>query len=104
MKLLETTGVGREINRHYYTWGEVQEALTRPVVQNLLKLIRFRNEHPAFQGTFSLLQGDDSLLMIRWDHVGTWAQLRVDFSESTMEIDYLENGAEKRLDLYVTGD
>lgn len=66
LKLLEETRVGRDINRHYYSGYEVQEALARPVVANLLKLIRFRNEHSAFQGTFSLLSDADSLLEIRW--------------------------------------
>ncbi len=99
MRRLEETKVGREINRHVYGWDEVQDALTQPVVQNLLKLIRFRNEHPAFQGTFSLLACDEPLLVIRWDNAGTWAQLEVDFAASSMEICYLENGAEERLSL-----
>ncbi|MHB8629831.1 MAG: sucrose phosphorylase [Aggregatilineales bacterium] len=103
MKLLEETNVGRDINRHHYTWNEVQEALARPVVQDLLKLIRFRNEHPAFQGTFSLHTCIDQVLVIRWNNAETWAQLEIDFLESTMEICYLENGAEKRLDFNATG-
>lgn len=101
MALLEKTKVGRDINRHYYAWDEVQEALARPVVQNLLALIRFRNEHPAFQGAFSLLTCDDSRLMMRWDHGETWTRLKVDFAASKMEIDYFENGAEQHLNLSV---
>lgn len=103
MRLLEETNVGREINRHYYTWNEVQEALARPVVQDLLKLIRFRNEHPAFQGTFSLHAAIDQVLVIRWNNAETWAQLEIDFLESTVKICYLDNGAEKRLDFNATG-
>jgi sucrose phosphorylase len=103
LKLLEATRVGREINRHYYGGHEVQEALARPVVENLLKLIRFRNEHPAFQGTFALLSDADRLLEISWKNAETWARLKVDFSESYMEIDYSENGVEKRLDFITTG-
>lgn len=103
LKLLEETRVGRDINRHYYSGYEVQEALARPVVANLLKLIRFRNEHSAFQGTFSLLSDADSLLEIRWKTAETWVRLKVDFSESYMEIDYSENGVEKRLDFNTTG-
>ncbi len=103
MKLLEETKVGREINRHYYTWDAVQEALARPVVQDLLRLIRFRNEHPAFQGAFSLLTCVDQVLVIRWNNAETWAQLEIDFLESTVEICYLENGAEKRLDFSAIG-
>lgn len=104
MQLLDATKVGRDINRHYYSWGEVQGELDRPIVQSLLKLIRFRNEHPAFQGTFSLLHSADSLLLIRWEHSDSWAQLEVNFADSTVEIKYLENGAVQRLNLAVTGD
>lgn len=99
LDLLAKTGVGRDINRHYFSWDEVQEALSRPVVRSLLKLIRFRNEHPAFQGQFSLLPSADPLLILRWNKDETWAQLEVDFSEPGMDIRYLEDGIEKRLDL-----
>lgn len=102
MRLLEETMVGREINRRYYSWDEVQESLARPVVQNLLKLIRFRNTHPAFVGDFSLPARADPLLAIRWSNAATWAQLNVDFSQSTIEIRYSENGVEKTLDLNAT--
>jgi sucrose phosphorylase len=103
MKLLQETQVGRDINRHYYAGEEVREALARPVVQDLLKLIRFRNEHPAFQGTFSLLTCIDQMLIIRWDNAGMWAQLVIDFVETTLEICYLEDGVEKRLDFSTKG-
>ena len=102
MKLLQQTMVGRDINRHYYSRNEVQEALDRAVVQNLLKLIRFRNEHPAFKGTFSLIECADGVLAIRWDNEETWAELNIDFSKSTVEICYLEAGVEKHLDLNTT--
>jgi len=98
MALLEATAVGREINRHYYTWDEVEDVLTRPVVQDLLTLIRFRNQHPAFQGDFSLLPCADSGLAIRWALAETWAELRVDFLQSTFEIVYPEDGIHKRLE------
>lgn len=99
MDLLAETMVGRNINRHYYSRGEVQEALARPVVQNLLKLIRFRNQHAAFQGTFSLVECTDPLLVIRWDNGDTWTQLKVNFLEPHLEICYLEEGVEKSLSL-----
>ena len=43
MALLAKSGVGRNINRHYYTPEEIDQALQRPVVQSLFELIRFRN-------------------------------------------------------------
>ncbi len=54
MELLHATGVGRDVNRHYYTAAAVNAELRRPVVQALFGLIRFRNSHPAFAGTFEI--------------------------------------------------
>jgi sucrose phosphorylase len=99
ISLLEKTKVGRDINRHYYTWDEVQDSLAKPVVKQLLTLIRFRNDHAAFQGEFSLITCAEPVLIIRWDYLGVWAQLRVDLAESRLEISFLEDGIEKRLDL-----
>jgi len=53
MRLLAETGVGRDINRHYYSEEEIEQELGRPVVQNLVGLIAMRNTHPAFDGEFS---------------------------------------------------
>jgi sucrose phosphorylase len=75
--LLERTGVGRDINRHYYPTAEVHQALKRPVVIELLDLMRLRNTHPAFQGQFSLLPSEDTQLHLRWDAPGNFVELRV---------------------------
>lgn len=64
MALLTKTGVGRDINRAYYSAAEINEALERPVVQQLIRLIRLRNEHPAFNGTFTLEHAGDQLSLI----------------------------------------
>jgi sucrose phosphorylase len=40
MELLARTGVGRDINRHYYTPAEVEAALKRPLVRKQIELIR----------------------------------------------------------------
>ncbi len=50
--LLARTGVGRDVNRHYYTPAEIDAALARPVVQRLLALLRWRATEPAFDGSF----------------------------------------------------
>jgi sucrose phosphorylase len=54
MELLRQTGVGRDVNRGYYTAAAVNDELRRPVVQALFGLIRFRNTHPAFGGVFDI--------------------------------------------------
>ncbi|MEK8051295.1 sucrose phosphorylase [Ideonella sp. DXS22W] len=66
MDLLARSGVGRDINRHHYTSAEIDADLQRPVVQALCSLIRLRNTHPAFQGSFEVLPADDHLLHLQW--------------------------------------
>jgi sucrose phosphorylase len=77
MALLARTQVGRDINRHYYTRGEIADALLRPVVCDLLSLIRLRNSHPAFQGSFTLHASADETLDLRWRNGAAFARLRV---------------------------
>jgi len=86
MVLLAKSGVGRDINRHYYTPEEVEKALQRPVVQSLFELIRFRNQHPAFNGTFCLPETEDSKIALRWDNGDDWALLEVDMASGRYQI------------------
>ncbi|MFZ6029058.1 MAG: sucrose phosphorylase [Chloroflexota bacterium] len=87
MALLRKSGVGRDINRHYYTCDEIEQAVQRPVVQSLFELIRFRNRHPAFNGTFSLpATNDGARLAMRWDNGDAWALLEVSLVSGTYHI------------------
>jgi sucrose phosphorylase len=80
LELLRRSGVGRDINRHYYTVDEVDEALRRPVVRRLARLIRLRNTHPAFEGTFSLPPAPERALTLEWRQGADWVRLEVDLS------------------------
>src|SRR5512147_1718552 len=86
MALLAESGVGRDINRHYYTAEEIDQALQRPVVRSLFELIRFRNRHPAFDGAFSLSETGESEIALRWDNGADWAMLEVDFASGSYRI------------------
>ncbi|HSG45175.1 MAG TPA: sucrose phosphorylase [Anaerolineales bacterium] len=86
MTLLAKSGVGRDINRHYYTPEEIDRAIKRPVVQSLFELIRFRNSHPAFNGSFSLPETHESGITMRWDNGNDWAMLDVDFDSGSYSI------------------
>ena len=66
MDLLARSGVGRDINRHHYSATEVSAELQRPVVQDLLRLIQLRNQHPAFKGQLAVLPSDDGVLSLQW--------------------------------------
>jgi len=80
MELLARTGVGRDINRHYYTRAEVEAAIEKPMVRGLVELIRLRNTHPAFQGEFSLPAGGDSQLNMEWRNGEHFARLAVELT------------------------
>jgi sucrose phosphorylase len=86
MALLAESGVGRDINRHYYTPEEIDQAIQHPVVQSLFELIRFRNHHPAFNGAFSMPETHDSGIKLRWDNGVDWALLEVDFASGSYSI------------------
>ena len=92
MSLVEQTGVGRDINRHYYTKGEIQADLQRPVVQRLMELIRLRNGLSVFGGSFSIEDNAQDQLALRWDHEGSWAVLRVDMGGRRAIIEYSDAG------------
>jgi len=66
MTLLARTGVGRDINRHYYTADEVQRQLGRPVVERTLALLKLRNTHRAFAGVFDASRSTRDRLVLTW--------------------------------------
>jgi sucrose phosphorylase len=86
LDLLSRTGVGRDINRHYYQPAEINEALQRPVVKDLIALIRLRNQHAAFSGTFTAVSSDDRALTMRWQRGGDVAELRINFATLAFEV------------------
>ena len=86
LELLRRTGVGRDINRHYYTRREIDSDLARPVVLGLLDLIRFRNAHPAFAGEFHLLPSEDHQIHIEWRNASHWARLEADLNATTAAV------------------
>lgn len=81
LDLLHDTGIGRDINRHYYTATDLQEQLSRPVVQSLLALLRMRNTHAAFGGAFEMSPSPPDRLVLGWRNGGEWARLDADLSE-----------------------
>ncbi len=79
-------GDAREINRRNYTEAEVVEALRQPVVQALTRLIRLRATHPAFRGTFTLLDPAAGELAMAWRADGAQAELRACLADASYEL------------------
>lgn len=63
---IERSGEGRAVNRHDYSAREIDEAMARPVVRRLLKLVRLRNTHPAFSGYLEVQPYEPSSLRMTW--------------------------------------
>jgi len=81
LELLARTNVGRDINRQYFSKEEVNQQLHSQMVQSLVELIRFRNTHKAFNGSFALAAKDENHLTLTWTHENEFATLEVDFDQ-----------------------
>lgn len=92
--LVEQTRNGRDVNRHNYSIEEVAEEMRRPVVQRLIRLMEFRNRHPAFKGDFEVLDGPDHELHLRWKHQEHSAMVRVQLETCKTELRYSGEGKE----------
>jgi len=91
IKRVTETGEGREINRHNYCDDEIKQAVSQPIVQRLLKLIKFRNQYDAFNGDFEVSATADTI-SICWDNDSLKAVLDVDFKTNSTLIRYGKNG------------
>jgi sucrose phosphorylase len=99
LALLARSGAGRDINRHYYRHDEVLAALRRPVVANLCALIRLRNTHPAFGGTFCVEESADTELVMRWQNGAELALLAIDFGSGRYRFTVSAGGSRREIDL-----
>lgn len=90
LDLLERTGVGRDINRHRYMPDEIDEALGRPVVRQLMALLRWRNRHPAFDGEWTLTRAGLTRLVMDWVAGRDRASLDIDFSGPDFTLEFTD--------------
>lgn len=101
-QLLARTRVGRDINRHYYSRSEIDHALEEPVVGRLLELIRLRNSHPAFDGTFEMADSADDVLDLRWRNDAEFARLHLDLRSGSHRLEFSHGNQVRSLDLAAT--
>ena len=85
---IKKTGDGREINRHNFSAEEIEKALQKPVVQRLLKLIRFRNTYVAFQGNFKVLDSSGMQIILAWTKDEAFCRLTVNLDSYRSTIEY----------------
>jgi len=91
------TGDGREVNRHSFSLEEIEQSLKKPVVQRLLKLIRFRNEYDAFNGEFIVQDGSKDEVRLAWQLQDSYCGVFIDLKINRAVITYVdENGEDIR--------
>ncbi|SDM81893.1 sucrose phosphorylase [Actinacidiphila guanduensis] len=86
LDLLARTGVGRDVNRHRFTAGEITSALRRPLVKSLLAALRFRAAHPAFGGAFTH-RTEGTTIELRWQLGEHEAVLSADVATSAFTVE-----------------
>ncbi len=95
-ELLKKTDVGRNINRHAYSVTEIQQALQRPVVKRLMKILAIRNNHPVFDGgTFSCAHTAHTLTFTWKDHHHT-LRATVNIKTMVVKITYTDPSTHKQ--------
>jgi sucrose 6(F)-phosphate phosphorylase len=90
------TGEGRAINRHDYSTAEVQAAIGRPVVQQVLALVRLRNSHPAFNGSLEVSSDSASAIRMAWQRDDDRCELSVDLMSGHAVVTSLLRGEEQQ--------
>jgi len=85
------SGEGREINRHNFSLEEIDLAMNKDVVQRLLKLIRFRNDYPAFNGDFKVLDSERDEVHLSWQKDEKKCSLKIDLEKYQTIIEFIDN-------------
>ena len=93
---MSSTGEGRAINRHDYSTAEVQVAISRPVVQQVLALVRLRNSHPAFNGFLEVSSDGPSGLRMTWRLDADRCELSVDLMSGQAVVTSRQGGEEEQ--------
>jgi sucrose 6(F)-phosphate phosphorylase len=93
------TGDGRDINRHNYSLQEIKQEVQRPVVKKLVKLIQFRNSHPAFSGDFQINDCSEHEISLSWTKGDTYARLNIDLLANKFEIKFTDSRSGEKLSL-----
>jgi sucrose phosphorylase len=91
IELVELTKNGRNINRHNYSLEEIDEAVQRPVVQRLMRLMAFRSSYPVFDGEFFVEEAEsEHRLAMMWQKDSYQATLHIDLTTYDARITYFD--------------
>ncbi len=94
-KGVEASKEGREINRHNFTIDEISQCAGKPVVQRLIRLIKFRNENPAFEGKFSVSSPSEKEIKLSWNNGGDFCSVLINMSDYSSQVECSSEGSIK---------
>lgn len=97
MELLESTKVGRDINRHFYDKVEIEKCMERNVVKSLIELIKFRNKNPSFNGNFEIKESEKDILLLTWTNENHTSTLWVNIKTSEFKIAWSDGDSTNNL-------
>ena len=90
------TGGHKEINRTTLQENDIEQGLKRIVVQNQLKIIKLRNNSPAFGGELEIIDTEQHRLHLQWVGNNCTATLDADLQDYNFNITHRdENGVER---------
>jgi sucrose phosphorylase len=69
---------------------EIDARVRTEVVQRLVRLIRFRNEYPAFNGVFHVMDSDEGVVRLHWQKDRAICTLTTDLRASRSAIEYVD--------------
>ena len=85
------SGGHKEINRSNLSSWEIEQGLKKKIVQDQLELIKFRNSFPAFNGKLEVVEAEEKLLHLKWNHQGFSASLVADLCDYSFNIAYTDD-------------
>ncbi len=74
--------------------AEIEHEIERDVVKRLFRLIRFRNEYPAFDGDFEVLGNEYDRICLVWQNDEKKCSLQVDLKTNQSVIEYIDQQGE----------
>ena len=90
VELVEKTQLGRNINRHNYTLKELHTAFKKPVVRRLLRLMKFRNSYPAFEGKLRIEDSPETQVVLTWTQNNYQTTAYIDLNNYNVNITYFD--------------
>jgi len=88
--LVEETRNGRDINRHNYSLDEIELEVEKEVVKRLRRLMEFRSNYPAFDGSFVIEDSAENEVILTWINKPYKTTAYINLNSYRVEIVYVD--------------